>query len=140
MGLQFHPKPGTIVICDFGQGFRVPEMVKRRPAIVVSPQIQGRPNLCTIVPMSTGIPKIKQSYHVELPNLVLPAPYDQGPNWVKADMIFASAYSRLDLIRSGNSPAGQTVYATLCLSDTDLRLVRAAMRYSLGLSKLTKHL
>jgi hypothetical protein len=28
MPLTFHPKPGTIVICDYSTGFRPPEMVK----------------------------------------------------------------------------------------------------------------
>lgn len=66
------------MICDFRQGFRVPEMVKKRPAVVVSPQIQGRPNLCTVVPISTDAPKIKAPYHLELPNLQLPHPYEDG--------------------------------------------------------------
>lgn len=38
MALRFHPKPGTILMCDFDTGFQVPEMVKKRPVIVLSPK------------------------------------------------------------------------------------------------------
>lgn len=140
MPLQFHPRPGTIVICDFTYSFRVPEMVKRRPAIVVSPQIQGRPNLCTVVPISTDVPKIKMPYHLELPNLVLPHPFEKGPNWVKADMVFASAFSRLELLRAGKDENGKRMYMTECLPAEDFVAVRKAILCSLGLSGLTKHL
>ncbi|MEQ9178418.1 MAG: type II toxin-antitoxin system PemK/MazF family toxin, partial [Nitratireductor sp.] len=34
-------------MCDFNTGFRVPEMVKRRPVVVISPKIKARPRLCT---------------------------------------------------------------------------------------------
>jgi mRNA interferase MazF len=115
-------------------------MIKRRPSIVISPQIQGRPNLCTVVPISTEIPRFKMPYHVELENLVLPPPYNEGPNWVKADMIFASSFSRLELIRTGKDESGKRIYITECLCPDDLNLVRKAMLCSLGLSSLTKHM
>jgi len=140
MPLLYHPKPGTVVICDFGQGFRVPEMIKRRPAIVVSPQIQGRPNLCTVVPISTEVPKFKMPYHLELPNLALPPPFHVGPNWVKADMIFASSFARLDLLRAGKDDRGARIYITECLPPEDFLAVQKAMLCSLGLASLTKHL
>jgi mRNA interferase MazF len=50
MSLPYHPKQGTIVICDF-KGFVSPEMVKRRPAVIVSPRLRKREGLCTIVPL-----------------------------------------------------------------------------------------
>jgi mRNA interferase MazF len=48
MGLLIHPRPGTIVRVDLNDGFRPPEMIKRRPAIVLSPEIAGR-DLCTVL-------------------------------------------------------------------------------------------
>ena len=36
--IPYHPEIGTVVICDFN-GYIPPEMVKRRPAIVISPKI-----------------------------------------------------------------------------------------------------
>ena len=38
MALNFHPEPGMVLICDFTTGFRVPEIVKRRPVVVISPR------------------------------------------------------------------------------------------------------
>ncbi len=33
--LNFQPKPGSVVYCDY-EGFIEPEMVKKRPVIVIS--------------------------------------------------------------------------------------------------------
>ncbi|MCA3277869.1 MAG: type II toxin-antitoxin system PemK/MazF family toxin [Roseomonas sp.] len=69
MPLQHHPKIGSILICDFNKGFVAPEMVKRRPVIVISPPINVRHRLCTIIPISTEPPKIVMRYHVDLGDL-----------------------------------------------------------------------
>jgi mRNA interferase MazF len=140
VGIQFHPKPGTVVICDFNTGFVAPEMVKRRPCIVVSPQITHRQGLCTVVPISTGRPRIQMPYHVELPGLKLPPPWDEGPNWVKADMIYALAWSRIDLIRKGRNEQGKRIYDRDTLSPEDFMRVRKAILCGLGMANLTKHL
>ncbi|HAR51864.1 MAG TPA: hypothetical protein DCS45_08320 [Roseovarius nubinhibens] len=39
MAINYHPKRGTIVCANFDQGFKVPEMVKRRLCVVISPPI-----------------------------------------------------------------------------------------------------
>ena len=52
MAIGEHPAPGTILICDFKQGFREPEMVKQRPVIVLSPKIGIRAKLCTVVALA----------------------------------------------------------------------------------------
>ncbi|MFZ4526570.1 MAG: type II toxin-antitoxin system PemK/MazF family toxin [Chlorobium sp.] len=88
MNLSYHPKQGTIVICDF-KGFVAPEMVKRRPVVIVSPRMRQREGLCTIVPLSTTPPNDSEAYHYKLYiNPVLPKPYDAEFHWVKADMIY----------------------------------------------------
>ncbi len=140
MAIQFHPKIGSIVVCDYGQGFQAPEMVKRRPVIVISPQIRARANLCTVVPISTDAPNLKMAYHLELAETVLPPPFDEGPNWVKADMVFAAAFSRLELFRGGRDPQGRREYLNPCLSNVDLVKVQKAVLCGLGLSSLTRHL
>lgn len=140
MPLTYAPKAGTVIVCDYGKGFRPPEMVKRRPAIIISPQIQGRPNLCTVVPISTSRPDRVMSYHLELPNLVLPEPFNGGPNWVKADMVFAASFNRCDLIRAGKDETGRRHYNLICITDEELKAVRRAVLCSIGLSHLTKHL
>ena len=42
MALKYPPRPGTLWMCDFDTGFKPPEMVKKRPVVVISP----RPNPC----------------------------------------------------------------------------------------------
>jgi uncharacterized protein YifN (PemK superfamily) len=134
MPLEFHPKAGTVVICDFQRGFVPPEMVKRRPAVVVSPPIAARKGLCTVVPLSTGIPHEKMPYQVESPDLKLPSPWDRGPNWVKADMIYAVSLSRIDLIRRGRDENSRRVYYTVTLPYGDMLAIRKAMLWSLGMA------
>ncbi|MEE8057670.1 MAG: type II toxin-antitoxin system PemK/MazF family toxin [Pseudomonadales bacterium] len=52
-----------MLCCDFSKGFQPPEMVKVRPVIVITPQLPGRPGLCTVVPISSVEPKPMQAYH-----------------------------------------------------------------------------
>ena len=65
MAIQFYPQPGTILICDFA-GFVEPEMVKRRPVIVIGPRLRNRGNLVNIVPLSTARPGEMCPYHYKL--------------------------------------------------------------------------
>jgi len=50
MGLKFQPKPRMVLICDF-RGFEPPEMVKRRPVVVVASN-PDRDQMVTVVPLS----------------------------------------------------------------------------------------
>lgn len=139
MAIQYHPKPGTILVCDFTTGFKVPEMVKKRPVIVLSPQISQRAGLCTIVAISTDPPRIKLPYHCEL--LVdLPPPWDEGPNWVKGDMIYSVGFHRLDLIRIGRDQEHKRIYNLFVLDSGNLREVRRCVLCGLGLAGLTRNL
>ena len=53
MAIQYALPPGTIVLCDYALGgFRPPEMVKKRPAIILSPRLPRRDGLCAVVPLS----------------------------------------------------------------------------------------
>ncbi|TAM88997.1 MAG: hypothetical protein EPN41_04700 [Candidimonas sp.] len=49
-------RTGEIVICNFDTGFRVPEMVKQRPVVVISKTSTHARGLCTVVPLSTTLP------------------------------------------------------------------------------------
>jgi mRNA interferase MazF len=95
MALQFAPKVGVVVLCDFDTGFKPPEMVKRRLAVVVSPPISVRPGLCTVVPLSTTKPDVVMSYHQPL-KLEEPMPerWRSEQHWAKCDMVFAAALFR----------------------------------------------
>jgi len=136
MALPFHPLPGTIVICDFN-GFIVPEMVKRRPAIVVSPRLRGRTNLCTIVPLSTTPPGKVEPYHYLLRlDPPLPRPFDATACWAKGDMLYTVSYDRLNLPHERN-PSGGRIYITRIIPPDDLSALRKGILFGLGISILT---
>lgn len=44
-----------VLICDFTTGFQAPEMVKKRPVVVVSPR-RRIGQVCTVVPLSSVAP------------------------------------------------------------------------------------
>lgn len=141
MALQYHPEIGTIVICDFSGGFVPPEMVKRRPAIVVSPPHRTRNNLCTIIPLSTTAPLTVMPYHYEWHvKIPLPAPYNSSSHWVKADMFATVSFSRLTLPHKGRNTLGKRNYIIKKVSDAELLKIRECMLYAVGLQYLTKHL
>ena len=94
---RFTPRLVLLLSVIFA-GFVVPEMVKRRPAIVVSPRLRGRSGLCTIVPLSTTPPAREQKYHCLLElNPPLPRPFDAEVCWVKGDMLYTVSFARLNL-------------------------------------------
>lgn len=133
MTVVSHPVPGTIVRVDLSQGFRAPEMIKRRPAIVLSPPIPGRPFLCTIVPLSTSVPNPVLPHHLQITlNPALPAPYNDPIMWVKADMVLTVAFHRLRLLFSGWN-GGQRVYDVRVLDAATMADVRDCVRAGLGL-------
>jgi uncharacterized protein YifN (PemK superfamily) len=78
-------------------------------------------------------------YHHEL-NITLPAPWENGPNWVKGDMVYAVAFHRLELIRSGRGEDNRRTYSLIQLSCQELKAVRKCVLRALGFSDLTKHL
>ena len=140
MALVHHPEIGTIVICDF-HGFVTPEMVKRRPAVVVSPRFRNRAGLCTIVPLSTTPPSPVMPYHYKLHmDTPLPQPYSAPFHWVKADMFATVSFERLSLPHAGKDKSGKRQYVVKVVDAADLRNIRACMLHALGLSDLTGYL
>ncbi len=137
--LRYHPETGTILICDF-RGMEAPEMVKRRPVIVVSPRLRRRSGLCTVVPMSTTPPEPPRAWHYRLRlDRPLPRPYDATHHWVKADMVYTVSFSRLRLPFKRKSN-GAREYDVRVLDDADMRRVRECMLHALGLTSLTDYL
>jgi uncharacterized protein YifN (PemK superfamily) len=142
MGLQYPPKPGTIVICDYSTGFKEPEMVKERLAVVISPRLPKRDNLCTVVPLSTSVPAHRTNYQVriELP-VEAPDPYPGKFKWAKSDMMATVSYNRLKLPFTGRDPnTGKRKYLQIILVEEELAKVREALLFALGLDHLTKNL
>lgn len=141
MPIQEHPRLGTVVMCDFGAGFKEPEMVKRRPVVVISPKIAGRPYLCTVVALSTTAPSPALPYHCQIAlRPRLPPPLQSDGVWVKGDMVNAVGFHRLDLIRLGKDRNGKRVYLYDPLSADIIKEIRACMLRAMGLWALTNSL
>lgn len=137
MSIQFHPEPGTILICDF-KGLNAPEMTKRRPVIVISPRLKYRTKLCTIVPLSTTVPTKIEPYHYKL-NIAppLPSPYDNSHAWVKADMLYTVSFDRLTPPFIKKDPSGKREYDARVIEKLDLIKIQECVLYGLGLTSLT---
>ena len=117
---------------DLSEGFRAPEMVKRRPAIVISPKIPGRNLLCSIVPLSTAAPNPILPHHLQITlDPPLPYPYSSPSMWVKGDIVLTVAFHRLRLLFQGKED-GQRMYDVRVLDEDTMTQVRACVRAGLG--------
>jgi uncharacterized protein YifN (PemK superfamily) len=128
MPLYSQPKEGSVLMCDFN-GFIEPEMIKRRPVVVIA---RNRLNakLVTVVPISTTEPYALQAYHHELS--VNPLPDKQGVRcWVKADMVATVSTERMDRIKIRASAGRQ--YITPVISAVDLQAIRRCVLHALQL-------
>jgi uncharacterized protein YifN (PemK superfamily) len=141
MAIREHPGLGTVLMCDFGAGFTEPEMVKRRPVVVISPKIAARPYLCTVVALSTKRPEPVMHYHCQIDlRPRLPPPLKSDDVWVKGAMVNTVGFHRLELIRLGKERGGKRIYLYEPLSGDTIRKIRACVLRAMGLSTLTKHL
>jgi mRNA interferase MazF len=141
MAIREHPRLGTVVVCDFGAGFREPEMAKRRPVVVISPKIARRPHLCTVVALSTTAPYPVMPYHCQIDlRPRLPPQFQSDGVWVKGDMVNAVGFHRLDLIRLGKKRSGKRSYLYEPLSPETIKEIRACVLRALGLAALTRDL
>jgi uncharacterized protein YifN (PemK superfamily) len=130
-----HPIPGSILVCDFS-GFVEPEMTKRRPVIVVSRKIASRPNLCTIVPLSTTEPKVILPMHYLLEiDPPLPYPYNSRQHWVKGDMLYALRFERLFYLKTGKDASGKRAYVYPYISADQLSKVQKCIMAGIGIFK-----
>ena len=119
LGFYF-PRPGDVLICDYSTGFIAPEMVKRRPVVVVSGRERHGRKLCTVVPLSTTDPVPVEAWHHCLP-VAIPG-WNAAMCWAKCDMLATVSFDRLDKPHS-KTRHGRT-YHTVRLSPTDLLAVR----------------
>lgn len=133
MPLMVHPSIGTVLRCDYEPGFRAPEMIKRRPVIVISPRLRKRDGLCTVVPLSQTPPRQTMPYHCEVkPSPCLPPPYDCETHWVKADMVATVGFHRLNALFVGKD-GGERKYIYPMISEEELEKVRQCVRHALGM-------
>ncbi len=132
-----------ILHCDFSKGFEPPEMVKRRPVVIISSELKGRKGLVTIVPISTVEPNPIEKFHYQLPKASLPMlPFFQDKdNWIKGDMLYTVAFHRLDLIQLGTRNAqGKRNYFSQRLGREQMKAIYECVLYGINLPDLAKHL
>ncbi len=141
MALTFHPNPGTILMCNFETGFQVPEMVKKRPVIVISPKRKNCSGLCTVVAISTQPPETVDDRHYLLPKASMPPKFQIKDSWVKGDMIYRVGFQRLDLINIGKDRVtGKRLYFKQVLGKEQMKNIYSCTLNSLNLGKLTQYL
>ena len=95
MALMHPPRVGSVLWCDF-RGYIAPEMVKRRPVVVVARHKENM-QLVSVVPLSTTRPDRMQAYHHHFAEN--PMPGAVGGCWAKCDMVATVSLQRLDLVR-----------------------------------------
>lgn len=143
MAINFHPKPGQILLCDFSPGFKEPEMVKNsRPVIVLTGSIKGRANLATIAPLSTVKPEPLQLYHYKIPKQSMPmlGIFQTEDSWLKGDMIYTVGFHRLNrVLLNKKGPNGKRVYFDNRLGSDQMKQIYQCILHGLNLSKLTPH-
>jgi mRNA interferase MazF len=130
MSINFHPKRGTVLMCDFETGFKAPEMVKRRHVVVLSPRYRRHTGLCLIVPFSTVTPFEIEPHHYEIRSRKYPFFDPEKRVWAKADMLTCVCYERLDRLKS------RTGYIAPTLQDDDLSCIQKAVANALQLDAL----
>ncbi|MGP3699173.1 type II toxin-antitoxin system PemK/MazF family toxin [Rhodobacter sp. NSM] len=100
-------------MCNFDMGgFRSPEMVKNRPAVVLVGRLPRRDGLLTVVPLS-GTPSHPEcDYQCEIRlEHPLPAPFQMATTWwVKADMIATVSFQRVSLFSTARGIDGKRRY------------------------------
>jgi mRNA interferase MazF len=93
--INFHPKRGTVLICDF-TGFKPPEMVKKRPVVVLSPRYRRHTGLCLVVPFSTVAPEEVEPHHYRIPPGTYAFLDPAKTTWAKCDMLAHVSFERLE--------------------------------------------
>lgn len=144
MAITFHPKVGQILMCDFSAGFKAPEMVKKRPVLVLTSGIAGRSNLVTVLALSTTRPTIVMPFHYPLSKNSMPqiGKFQQDETWVKGDMIYTVGFHRLDLIKLGTKDrqTGRRLYFKQVLGRDQMKKIYTCTLHGLNLGFLSEHL
>lgn len=125
-----YPKAREVLECDFS-GFRVPEMVKSRPVVIVSCST-ARPGLVIVVPLSTTPPETEQPWHHMLSRA---SQWDKKARWVKCDMLYAVSCRRLSAWKlGGRTPDGKRKYLrNFFVSERDFAAIQAAILKALNI-------
>lgn len=137
MAINYSPKVGELLFCDFGKlsnsendvdGHLPPEMTKKRAVIVLNGKI-GK--CCVVIPISStkDINAIRKGVHVPIADIEVSGVLKPRERWAKANMI--ATVSRLRL----HKPAGGI---TKHLSRESVTKVQIAVMKSINASSLLK--
>jgi len=134
MPLTFQPKPRTVVYCDFA-GYIEPEIVKRRPVVVLSVHKRNS-KLVAVVPLSTTKPDpVEAHHHRLLQNPLLDK--HAGEVWAKCDMVAVVSIERLELVRTGRRlPGGRREYLLPKIGPDQFEAIRKGVVSALGLGSV----
>jgi uncharacterized protein YifN (PemK superfamily) len=137
MAIRYPLPPRSLVLCDYSLGgFREPEMVKRRPALVISPRLPHRDGLCSVVPLSTSPPQRSVDYVVRIElDPALPAPFDSPELWAKCDMVACVGFNRLDLFRHPRAGGDKRKYIKPLLDQAQFKAVVEGVCCGLGIKR-----
>lgn len=129
MGIVHVPNPGDVLMCDF-DGFKPPEMVKKRKVIVLSRRSRERmPETYIVIPVSKSCPTPPEGCHVEFKARSYDF-FDLAESvWAKCDMVTCVAYHRLDRLKLHGR------YTKTSLRKDDLEAVRKAVLHSIGMEE-----
>ena len=130
MPLKFQPKAGSVVICDF-HGFVTPEMVKKRPVVIIAKH-KHNSQLVTVVPLSTTQPKPVAPYHHKLKENPLPDKPKDLATWAKCDMVVTVSLARLDRYK-----VARREYVVPVVSAEELAAIRHCVGIALHIDKNT---
>lgn len=119
-----------VLQCDF-RGYMVPEIVKSRPVVIISPNHLNRPGLFTVVPLSTTPPDPVCPYHYKL--IGNPIPGESAEVWAKCDLVASVSRARLDRVKiaRGNYQIGH-------ISMEQIREIRLCVARSIGVEVTTQ--
>lgn len=145
LAIEFHPRPGQILLCDFSQGFKKPEMVKSgRPVIVLTSPLKHSTGLVTIVPLSTVEPNPIMPFHYKIPKNCMPqiGRFQISDSWVKGNLIYTVGFHRLDLIKLGKRDpnTGKRIYYSNRLGRERMAEIYKCVLHGLNLGLLSEHL
>ncbi|EIA0806109.1 type II toxin-antitoxin system PemK/MazF family toxin [Vibrio vulnificus] len=137
MPIQFTPRAGRILLCDFSQGFSKPEAIKKRPVIVLASNPVANPcenGLVVVACLSTQEPTPPKPWHREIDNKFLPniAFFQEKRTWLKGDLVYSVSFKRLNAIHEGFAN-GRRCYHTKVVGRDELNEIRACVRSGLNL-------
>ena len=136
MAITFSPRPGTVLLCDYGLGrgeHVPPEMTKRRPVVVLSRHSwRQRRSLVIVVPLSTAAPPEANELNVRIAAGSYAFLRPDVDSWAKCDCVSAVSIRRLDRLLRRRS------YIEAHLRATDFADIVRATIHAVGGNTLAK--